>query len=102
MALIVCSQLLVPDGSSTLGRTLRLSYQLRDETGRTAVQTEGVTLRPLLSYAGNATAIELPACDGAGADAVSGIGECAVTVDAAKFPAAGVAAATAVLQLRIG
>lgn len=110
VALIVCSQLLVPESGGAAGRTLRLSYQLRDASGRTAVLADGVTLRALLSRTGgaavpaaaNGTAAQLPVCNAADADAASGIGECAVTVDDGLFPAAGVAEAAVAVQLRIG
>lgn len=88
---------------------LQLSYQLRDASGRTAVDAAGMTLRPLLSYAAGVAApagvaavsggIPLPSCDASGADAVSGIGACRIPVDAAYFPTAGSLGATLVVQL---
>lgn len=108
MSLIVASQLLVPEGASPTGRTLRLSYQMRDASGRTAVDTAGLSLRPLLAYAAGAApppgangTTELPACDAAGVDGVSGVGECALLLDPRLFPASGIAAATVTLELRI-
>ena len=110
MALLVCSQQLVSESSSTVGQTLRFSFQLRDATGRTAVDVSLVVLRPLLSYtephaapAGvNASANELPSCTASGVDPVSGVGECSLVVDDGYFPDAGQAAASIVLQLCIG
>lgn len=110
MSLLVRSQALVPEVASALGRTLRLSFQLRDATGRTAVDLTGVTLRPVLSYAAplaagggglNVTRAELSSCGAGGIDAVSGVGECAVPLDAALFPSAGSLTANVTLQLRI-
>ncbi len=101
----------MPDsGSPPVGQTLRLSYQLRDATGRTAVDTSSLVLQPLLSFAGgaapppgvNATNNQLPTCAASGVDIASGIGECAVVVDGRLFPASGALSTTLVLQLRIG
>jgi hypothetical protein len=98
----------VPDGSGPA--TLRLSYQLKDASGRTAVDASHLKLVPLLSYpagaaplpAVNATANELPGCGAATADPVSGVGECAAAVDARFFPAAGALTASLTLELRNG
>ncbi|KAI8463288.1 MAG: hypothetical protein J3K34DRAFT_496093 [Monoraphidium minutum] len=53
---VVVSQTLTDDGSAggspSPGRTLRLSFQLKDALGRTAVDTSGAALHPLLAYAG--------------------------------------------------
>jgi hypothetical protein len=111
-AAVVCSDYLVPgdSGATGGGGTLRMSYQLRDARGRTAVDTSGLLLHPQLSYASaaalpagvNATINELPSCDARSADPISGIGECSVVLDSRYFPASGSVAATVSLQLRIG
>lgn len=88
---------------------LQLSYQLRDASGRTAVDAAAMTLRPLLSYAAGVAApagvaavsggSPLPSCDASGTDPVSGIGACRVPVDASYFPTTGSLGATVVVQL---
>lgn len=110
VSFVICSQLLVPEGDSLVGQTLRLSYQLRDALGRTAVQPSHlVTLRPLLTYLPgtalppglNTTVNELPSCDAGSLDPASGLGECSVVVASKYFPQAGVITANVSLQLRI-
>ncbi|GBF99606.1 hypothetical protein Rsub_12070 [Raphidocelis subcapitata] len=111
-AVAVCSDYLVAgdSGATGGGAPLLLSYQLRDVRGRTAVDTSGLTLHPLLSYASaaaapagiNATVNELPSCDAHAVDPVSGIGECLVALDGRYFPASGRVAASVSLQLRLG
>jgi hypothetical protein len=111
--MLVLSRALVPEGPSAV---LRLSYQLRDAGGGTAVDTTGVTLSPRLAFAAatdpslvkvdaNATHA-LPDCAAAGggrlADPASGIGECSVVVEARFFPSAGSVDATITLQIMFG
>jgi hypothetical protein len=89
---------------------LRLSYQLQDASGRTAVNAVRMKLVPVISYAPgsapsgevNATANELPGCAVGTVDPISGIGECTVPLDARFFPATGSLTANIALQLRTG
>lgn len=107
VAVIVASPNLMPE-SASVSDLLRLSYQLLDATGRSAVNASGMTLRPLLRYAAGAAPpavnasvdIQLPSCEAGDADPVSGIGACMVAVDAVYFPASGSLTATVLLQLR--
>jgi len=113
VSIIVCTEQLVPEGGSVapLGQTLRLSYQLKDATGRTAVDTSLLSLQPLLTYArtnesialpqgvNSATGNKLPGCAAIIVDPASGVGECSVLVDTTYFPAAG--ALTASIELQI-
>jgi hypothetical protein len=97
----------VPDANSKDGSTLAISYQLKDAAGRTQVDTTGLTLRPVLSYAAGATAPVgtsaadnvLPDCDLAGVGLSSGVGECIVEVAARFFPATGSVGGSVVLKV---
>lgn len=109
VAMVVCSQQLVSAGAGSAtdnqGQLLRLSYQLKDSLGRTAVDVSGMALQPMLTYPAGATlppgltarSVALPSCDATAVDPVSGIGECLVVVDAAYFPSAGSAVTVNVL-----
>jgi hypothetical protein len=110
VAIIVRRPLLVPDANSKDGSTLAISYQLKDAAGRTQVDTTGLTVRPLLSYAAGVTPPTgttaannvLPDCDLAGLGQSSGVGECTVEVAGRFFPATGSLGATVLLKIFAG
>lgn len=107
---IVRSAVLVPDANAEEGSTLLFSYQLSDAAGRTQVDSTGLTVRPLLSYAAGAnvpagaaaSSNVLPDCDLALLGRSSGVGECEVQVARRFFPASGQLAATIVVKLLAG
>jgi hypothetical protein len=92
------------------GAALRLSFQLKDARGRTAVDTRGLALQPMLVYpdhaplpAGlNSTTSPLPSCASVDVDPTSGVGECAVPVAEGLFPSGATVAASMQLQLQLG
>lgn len=100
----------MPDGNGREGLTLHISYQLKDSSGRTQVDADGLVIRPVLSYDAGVTppvgAVAannvLPDCDVSTLGAASGIGECIVVVDRKYFPAVGVLAATVTLKVLVG
>jgi hypothetical protein len=101
----------VPDANSNEGSTLRISYQLKDSTGGTQVETAALSIQPLLSYAqtvvapptGTAAANNaLPNCDVSTLGAASGVGECSVVVDRKFFPITGSLDATVTLKVLVG
>lgn len=110
MTIIVRRTLLVPDANSKDGSTLAISYQLQDAAGRAQVDTAGLTVRPVLSYAvgasppagANAANNVLPDCDLAGFGQSSGVGECAVEVAGRLFPESGILEANVVLKILAG
>jgi hypothetical protein len=121
VSVLICSPELVAVGGTSssgggggaaadAGDSLRLSFQLRDVVGRTAVNLTGVVIRPLLVFASgslpaglNTTSNELPSCDvEAVGDLVSGIGECSVSVSPRFFPGAGTIDANVQVELHIG
>jgi hypothetical protein len=111
VTLRVRSSVLIPDANGPEGATLRLSYQLSDAEGCNIVNTEDLSLRPVLSYAPGALPppsapganTSLTACDIASLDATSGIGECDVAVPTKLFPepGAGSLGAAVAHQVRI-
>lgn len=111
IAIILCSAVLLPDANSDDGSTLRVSYQLRDSTGRTQVDSSGLAIRPILSYAAGATVPSadlqaegnvLPDCSLGSLGAASGVGQCVVVLPRKFFPAAGSLGATVVLSVLVG
>lgn len=100
----------MPDANSNDGSLLRISYQLKDSAGRTHVDTAGLVVRPVLSYAADATppagaqAVNnaLPDCDVGVLGAASGIGQCSVVVDRRLFPATGALAASVTIRVWVG
>jgi hypothetical protein len=102
--------LLVPDANSKDGSTLAISYQLKDAAGRTQVNTAGLTVRPVLSYAAGVTPPTgttaannvLPDCDLDGFGQSSGVGECTVEVASRFFPPIGSVNANVLLKILDG
>ena len=89
---------------------LRISYQLKDSAGRAQVDTTRLVIKPLLSYAADATpptgahaaGNALQDCDISSLSAASGIGQCNVAVDQKYFPAAAGMSATVTLRVLVG
>lgn len=110
VAVIIQSSILVSDASGPEGSTLRLSYQLSDAAGRTQVDTAGLIVRPVLSYATGATPPAgtttadniLPDCDVTAMGQNSGVGQCSVVVAKKFFPATGTLAAKVALKILVG
>jgi hypothetical protein len=89
---------------------LRISYQLKDVAGRAQVDTTGLVIRPVLSYAASATPPAgatacnnaLPDCDISTLGPASGIGDCSVAVNRKFFPTTSSLTATVTLKVLTG
>lgn len=87
---------LVPEANSADGSTLKISYQLKDSSGRTQIDISNLVIQLELSYAERdslpptvqATS-RLPNCDISLLQTFNGIGDCNVAVDRKYFPTTG-------------